>query len=122
MFTQLQDVFRSLGSHDVKYVVIGGIATVVHGVPRATFDLDILVEATPENARRLLSALMDVGFGTAALTNEDSFLDKEITSLTIASGSMFGRSLQASNSPKLGIIEKPLFTREWSSSHYPRKT
>jgi hypothetical protein len=30
--------------------VIGGIAAVLHGVPRATFDLDILIEASIENA------------------------------------------------------------------------
>lgn len=30
--------------------IIGGIATVLHGVPRATFDLDVLIEARPENA------------------------------------------------------------------------
>jgi len=40
MLNQLQDVFKSFQSHDVKYVVIGGIAAVLHGVPRATFDLE----------------------------------------------------------------------------------
>ena len=37
--------------YEVRYVVIGGIAAVLYGVPRATFDLDILIEATPENAQ-----------------------------------------------------------------------
>jgi hypothetical protein len=40
------DVFKSLNRRKVKYVVIGGVAAVVHGVPRATFDLDLLIEAT----------------------------------------------------------------------------
>jgi len=40
MLNRLQDVFRSFQQHDVRYVVIGGIAVVLHGVPRATFDLD----------------------------------------------------------------------------------
>jgi hypothetical protein len=57
--------------------VIGGIAAVLYGVPRATFDLDILVEATPENTRRLLDALLDAGMGTASLTNVDEILSKE---------------------------------------------
>ena len=38
MLNRLQDVFRSFQRHDVKYVVIGGIASILHGVPRATFD------------------------------------------------------------------------------------
>jgi len=54
MLNQLRDVFASFQKHEVKYVVIGGIAAVLHGVPRATFDLDILIEAKPDNAQRFL--------------------------------------------------------------------
>ena len=42
MLNRLQDVFKSFQQHDVKYVVIGGIASILHGVPRATFDLDLI--------------------------------------------------------------------------------
>jgi hypothetical protein len=79
MLNRYQAVFRSLNSHDVRYVVIGGIAAVLHGVPRATFDLDLLIDAAPENARRLLDALRDAGLGTAALTTPDDLLGHEIT-------------------------------------------
>jgi hypothetical protein len=63
----------------VKYIVIGGIASILHGVPRATFDLDILIEATLDNARQLLDALLDAGLGTAALTSPAEVLAHEIT-------------------------------------------
>ena len=79
MLNRLQDVFRSFQKHEVKYVVIGGIAAILHGVPRATFDLDILIEATPDNAQRLLDALLDAGLGTAALTSSGDILANEIT-------------------------------------------
>ena len=79
MLNRLKGVFKSFQQHDVKYVVIGGIAAVLYGVPRATFDLDILIEATPENAQRLIDALMDAGMGTAALTNSDEIMANEIT-------------------------------------------
>ena len=79
MLNRLLDVFRCFHSHDVKYVVIGGIASILHGVPRATFDLDILIEATPENAKRLLDALQDAGFGTATLTSVEDLLANAIT-------------------------------------------
>jgi tRNA nucleotidyltransferase/poly(A) polymerase len=79
MLNRLQDVFASFSRHDVKYLVIGGIAVVLHGVPRATFDLDILIEATPENADRLLQALVEAGLGTATLTTPDEVLANEIT-------------------------------------------
>ncbi len=79
MLNRLKDVFKFFQQHEVKYIVIGGIAAVVYGVPRATFDLDILIEATAENARRLLDALLDAGMGTASLTNVDEILSNEIT-------------------------------------------
>jgi hypothetical protein len=72
-------VFESFQRREVKYLVIGGIAAVLHGVPRATFDLDILVEASPENAQRLLDALLDAGLGTASLTTPEDLLANEIT-------------------------------------------
>jgi len=52
---------------------------VLHGVPRATFDLDILIEATPENAQHLLAALLEAQLGTAALTTGEDLLAHEIT-------------------------------------------
>jgi len=79
MLNRLKDVFKSFQQHEVRYVVIGGIAVVLYGVPRATFDLDILIEATPENAQRLLDALIDARMGTATLTNVDEILANEIT-------------------------------------------
>ena len=79
MLNRLKDVFESFQKHEVRYIVIGGIAAVLYGVPRATFDLDILIEATPENTQRLLDALLDAGMGTASLTNVDEILSNEIT-------------------------------------------
>lgn len=79
MLNHLQNVFASFQSHDVRYVVIGGIAAVLHGVPRATFDLDILIEPTAANAERLLQALRQAGFGTADLVDAQGILANEIT-------------------------------------------
>ena len=76
MLNKLKDVFLSFQEHKVKY---GGIASVLHGVPRATFDLDILIEPTEENAGRLLDALKNAGLATALLTNVKELLANEIT-------------------------------------------
>jgi predicted nucleotidyltransferase len=46
----------------VRYVLIGGIASSVHGRPRSTDDVDFLVD--PVDARRALAALGDAGFET----------------------------------------------------------
>ena len=79
MLNRLQDVFKSFQKNNVKYVVIGGVASVLYGVPRVTFDLDILIEASVENAEKLLKALVEAGFGTAMLTNPGDVVSHEIT-------------------------------------------
>lgn len=79
MLNRVQDVFRSFQQHDVRYIVIGGIASILHGVPRATFDLDILIEASLKNTRCLLNALLDAGLATASLTTPEDVLANEIT-------------------------------------------
>jgi hypothetical protein len=79
MLDQLQSVFASFQKNEVKYVVIGGIAAVLYGVPRATFDLDVLIEPSIENAGRLLHAMIEAGLGTASLTSVEDLLAKEIT-------------------------------------------
>ncbi len=79
MLNRLKDVFASFQRHDVKYVVIGGIASILHGVPRATFDLDLLILSDKDNARRMLAALLEAGLGTASLTTPEELLANEIT-------------------------------------------
>lgn len=79
MLNQTRDLFACLQRHDVRYLVIGGIAAALHGVPRATFDLDILIDATPANAQRLLDAMAECGLGTARLVSAEALLAHEIT-------------------------------------------
>jgi hypothetical protein len=79
MLNRLKSVFESFQKHEVRYLVIGGIASILYGVPRATFDLDILIESTPDNAQRLLDSLSDAGLGTASLTDVKEVLSNEIT-------------------------------------------
>jgi hypothetical protein len=52
-------------------VVVGGHAVAAHGEPRLTEDLDVLVEASRENAARLRQALVAFGFGELAPTEGD---------------------------------------------------
>jgi hypothetical protein len=49
----------------VKYVVVGGFAAALHGVVRATKDIDILIEPTLDNAQRALKALEGLPWGVS---------------------------------------------------------
>ncbi len=53
-------LFAALDSHDVEYVVIGGVAVGAHGYLRATEDLDIVPEPSGENHGRLAGLLTEL--------------------------------------------------------------
>jgi hypothetical protein len=56
------DVFNRLEGHRVSYVVVGGMAVVLHGHVRPVFDLDIVIASTPDEQNRALHALTLSGF------------------------------------------------------------
>ena len=52
-----EEFIAALNAHGVRYLVAGAHAVAFYARPRATKDLDILIEPTPANARRVLAAL-----------------------------------------------------------------
>jgi hypothetical protein len=56
-----QDLLQEFIQARVEFVLIGGWAVAVHGHPRATDDIALLVRPTPENASRVFSALERFG-------------------------------------------------------------
>lgn len=67
MVDDFRDVLTELISADARFMVVGAHALSVHGVPRATVDLDIWIEASPDNARRVWHALAAFGAPLEAL-------------------------------------------------------
>lgn len=63
--SRLATVCRLLNAGDVKYVVVGGFAVALHGVVRATKDVDVLIEPTLANAGRALKALEGLPWGVS---------------------------------------------------------
>lgn len=55
------DFLRALVGAGARFLVVGAHALAVHGVPRATGDLDVWIDATPENASRVWTALLEFG-------------------------------------------------------------
>ncbi|MGB3780081.1 MAG: hypothetical protein WA960_17080 [Tunicatimonas sp.] len=56
---EVQSFLRSLHTHEVRYLLVGGVATTYYGHVRMTMDLDLWVEDTAENKDRLVAALKD---------------------------------------------------------------
>lgn len=49
----LVSLCKALNAEGVRYVLIGGFAVILHGFVRGTKDIDLLVDASPENIQRL---------------------------------------------------------------------
>ena len=57
-----ENVFRSLKTQNIQYVVVGGLAVVLHGEVRFTFDLDLIVALSPKNLLRFASVMNKLGY------------------------------------------------------------
>lgn len=72
-----QDMLLALARKDVDFIVAGGVAAVLHGVPRVTYDLDISVDMAPENVARLLDAMREEGLQPRAPVPAEALMDAE---------------------------------------------
>lgn len=79
-------ILRTLVAHDVRFVLIGGLAGHVHGSTSFTRDTDICYERTPENMERLAAALREL---RVTLRGADAGLPFKIDALTIRNGLNF---------------------------------
>jgi predicted nucleotidyltransferase len=65
------DFINLLNDKKTKFVLVGGMAVVIHGVTRTTKDMDIFYERTEENCEKVLGVINEFGFQSLKLTVED---------------------------------------------------
>src|SRR5690606_19854940 len=65
------DLLSALSAANARFLIVGAYAVGVHGRPRATKDLDVWVEASPENAARVMDALRRFGAPLSELSEQD---------------------------------------------------
>jgi hypothetical protein len=71
MNPEFLDFIRALSAADVRFLIVGAYAVNLYTDPRATGDLDIWIEATPENAGRLMRALSEFGAPLGEVAESD---------------------------------------------------
>lgn len=64
-------ILRKFLFHNVEFVLIGGHATIFHGVERTTSDLDILIRPTVKNGIKIIDACKGLGLEVTGLKPED---------------------------------------------------
>ena len=71
--SDFRDFISSLNDQQVRYILVGGFSVILHGYPRTTGDMDIWVERTPDNYKKLKKAFEQFGMPVFDMT-EDNFL------------------------------------------------
>ena len=71
-----RDFISCFNDHNVKYILIGGYSVILHGYSRTTGDMDIWVEQTPENYKKIELAFLHFGMSVFGMT-EENFLNKD---------------------------------------------
>lgn len=66
-----EEFLELLNKHSVRYCIVGSFALAFHARPRYTKDIDILIEASIDNAKKLLAVLNEFGFGSLNLAVGD---------------------------------------------------
>ena len=79
MIQDFRDLLVELVRADARFLIVGAHALSVHGVPRATVDLDVWIEASPENAKRVWAALAAFGAPLESLNIRESDLTRPDT-------------------------------------------
>ncbi len=72
-----EDVFRALNRHGVRYLIVGGVAVNLLGVPRMTKDLDLMLDLSAGNLKLFLSAVKDLGYRPRAPVALEEFADAD---------------------------------------------
>ena len=113
-FTEL---FSVLNKHQCRYVVVGGLAAVLHGHSRLTADIDLAVDLATEEASKVLRALDEFGMQPRAPVEMADFLSPETRQQWKADKRMVVFSLYHPHKPMLSLdlfIDNPIeFSDLW---------
>jgi hypothetical protein len=115
-----EPLFDALNTAKVRYVVVGGLAVVLHGHARLTADLDLIVDLEPDEAHRAISALVAAGLIPQVPVRPEQFADPEIRQSWIRDKGMHVFSMLHPDNPMLIVdlfVENPIpFEDLWMRS------
>lgn len=113
-----EPLFEALNRADVRYVVVGGLAAVLHGHARLTADVDLVVDLAPEEARRAIETLLDLGLEPRLPVEATDFADEAIRRQWVEERGMRVFSLFDPSNPMRSLdlfAEHPIaFEQLWS--------
>ncbi len=77
MMDRFSSVFEALDVANARYVVVGGVAVNLYGHLRGTTDIDLVIDLAPEDARKTLAVLNQLGYRPKIPVNAEDFADPQ---------------------------------------------
>jgi len=104
-----EPIFEILNTAGVRYVVVGGLATVLYGHARLTADVDLAVDLAPEEAAKTIRALVDKGFRPQVPVPPEEFAKRTVREGWLREKNMRAFSLVDSANPMrvVDLLLKP---------------
>lgn len=116
----IEPLFAALNEAGVRYVVVGGLAVVLHGHVRMTVDVDLVVDLDEEQARRAIDALVGIGLRPRIPVDPKDFADPSKRARWIRDQGMQVFSLHDPSNPMRAVdlfVDHPIrFDDLWSRS------
>ena len=98
-----QPLFHALNASGARYVVVGGVATVLHGHARLTADVDLILDLERDAAVRAMRALVAFGLRPRVPVDAEDFADEGIRKTWIRDKGMQVFSLFMPDDPLLSV-------------------
>lgn len=91
------DLFRALEKHEVRYLLVGGLAMNLHGVPRMTMDVDVVLALDDANLDAFIDAVHGLGLKPQLPVRLEKIKDAESRKAWISEKNMVAFSLVGEN-------------------------
>lgn len=116
----IEPLFKALNDAGVRYVVVGGLAVVLHGHARLTVDVDLVVDLDKDQALKAIDALVKLGLRPRAPVNPRDFADRSVREAWIRDRGMQVFSMFDPSNPMRVVdlfVDHPVpFEALWSRS------
>ncbi len=101
-----ETILTALHRSEMRYLVVGGLAVNLHGIPRLTVDLDIIIDLSDENIRIFLATVKTAGYKPKLPVNPDDLLDVKKRYVWIKERNLIAFTFvkEASNSEELDVV------------------
>ena len=113
------ELFKTLSSYKIRYLICGGLAVNIYGIPRMTADIDLLIDFTDDNIDKFETAIKLLNYQSTIPLSIKIFVDKEMREKAVKDKNLIAYSYFNSRSNYMSLdvlMDVPIaFDELWKS-------